>query len=86
MRKLGYQVSDTGYFVYCNGKTDLEAFDGKLEFYIDIIPYTGDASWVEGVLGKIKKCLDGKIPKTGPDCDYCEYREAVEAVEEKSRK
>lgn len=28
LRKNGYKVSDTGYFVYCNGKTDKEAFDG----------------------------------------------------------
>ncbi|MFB6212901.1 MAG: PD-(D/E)XK nuclease family protein, partial [Candidatus Magasanikbacteria bacterium] len=32
LRKNGLEVLDTGYFVYCNGKTDLEKFDGKLEF------------------------------------------------------
>lgn len=34
LRQNGYKVSDTGYFVYCNGDTDKEAFDGKLEFNI----------------------------------------------------
>ena len=29
-RKNGFKVSDTGYFVYCNGNTDKEAFDAKL--------------------------------------------------------
>ena len=29
LRKNGYTVSDTGYFVYCNGKTDRAAFDGN---------------------------------------------------------
>jgi len=81
LRKNGLKVSDTGYFVYCNGKTDRKAFDGKLEFDIDLLPYTGDDSWIEGMLVKIKKCLDGKIPKPSPECDYCNYRKAVREVE-----
>ncbi|OGD79868.1 hypothetical protein A2368_03085, partial [Candidatus Collierbacteria bacterium RIFOXYB1_FULL_49_13] len=39
-RQNGFAVSSTGYFVYCNGITDKEAFDGKLEFAIKLIPYT----------------------------------------------
>lgn len=47
LRRNGYRVSNTGYFVYCNGQTDRKAFDAKLEFDITLIPYTGDDSWVE---------------------------------------
>src|SRR3989304_8857321 len=36
-RKNGFRVSPTGYFVYCNGKTDRAAFDAKLEFDIKLI-------------------------------------------------
>ena len=78
LRKLGHKVSSTGYFVYCNGKTDREAFDGKLDFDIDLIPYTGDDSWVEKTLFDIKKCLDGKIPQSDPECDFCNYRKAFQ--------
>ncbi|MEI7497731.1 MAG: PD-(D/E)XK nuclease family protein [Candidatus Falkowbacteria bacterium] len=79
VRNNGYTVSDVGYFVYCNGKTDREAFDGKLEFDIKIIPYTGDASWVEKELIKAHDCLmSKKIPKLGVNCDYCQYVAAVE--------
>lgn len=78
LRKLGHKVSSTGYFVYCNGKTDREAFDGKLDFDIDLIPYTGDDSWVEGTLFDIKKCLDGRIPQSDPECDFCNYRKAFQ--------
>jgi len=80
-RQNGFKVMDTGYFVYCNGKTDREAFDGKLEFDIDLIPYTGNGSWIEDVLKKIKKCLNGKMPKPSSDCDFCNYRQAVSEVE-----
>ncbi len=74
LRQNGYQVSNTGYFVYCNAKTDREAFDAKLEFDLTLIPYIGDASWVENTLLDIKKCLDSDvIPESSKDCDYCSY-------------
>lgn len=77
-RKNGFKVSDTAYFVYANASKDKEAFDGQLEFEITLVPYTGDDSWVEGTLQKIKKCLDGvELPERSADCDYCTYRETV---------
>ncbi len=81
LRKNGFKVSNTGYFVYVNGRKDAEAFDGKLEFDVTLLPCEGDDSWVDKVLAEIKICLDGKaIPKSNPGCDYCLYREAVEKV------
>lgn len=68
-------VSDTGYFVYVNGQRDREAFDAKLEFDVNIIPYTGKSDWIDDVLMRIKKCLDSdEIPGEGGDCEYCAYR------------
>jgi len=81
LRELGFEVSETGYFVYCNGKTDRKAFDAKLEFDIDLIPYKGDPSWVENVLLGIKKCLNGEVPASGKDCDFCNYRKSANAVD-----
>ncbi len=46
-RRNGFKVSKTGYFVYCNGKADREAFNAMLEFDIKLLPYDGDDSWVE---------------------------------------
>ena len=78
MRQNGFKVSDTGYFVYANGDADKEAFDGKLEFDIKVIPYTGKDDWIEPILTKIKDSLDSdEIPEAGPDCDYCLYRDSV---------
>ena len=77
-RRNGFKVSNIGYFVYCNGNTDKEAFDGKLEFDIKVIPYEGDDSWVEKTIIDAHKCLNSdKIPEAGPDCDYCRYIEAI---------
>ena len=63
-RKNGFKVSDTGYFVYCNGDADKEAFDAKLEFDISILPYTGDDAWVDGAITDLYNCLRGeKFPE-----------------------
>lgn len=78
LRRNGFKVSDTGYFVYVNGRTDVDAFNEKLEFETKLLSYTGDDSWVESAILKIHKCLeDERVPKSSPDCDYCRYRETV---------
>ncbi len=86
-RKNGFKVSSTGYFVYCNGKTDKEAFDGKLEFDIKIIPYKGDDSWVEKKIKEAIECLKGdKLPEPGAECDFCKYRQATQVYEIENKK
>lgn len=76
LRRSGFTVSDTGYFVYANASKDRKAFDGKLEFEVTLIAHTGDDSWVEPTLLEIKQCLESELlPSVGADCDYCTYRE-----------
>lgn len=80
-RQNGFKVSDTGYFVYANGKRDRKAFDAKLEFDIKLIPYTGSDNWIEPTLEKIKACLESdSIPPASKSCDYCNYTEAHRAA------
>lgn len=82
VRRQGLDVSDTGYFVYCNGRRDLPSFDGRLEFEIHLIPYAGNDGWVEGCVRSAHQCLaSDAIPVSHPDCDYCRYREAAREVE-----
>lgn len=81
LRQNGYKVSDIGYFVYCNGRTDVAAFDGRIEFDVTLIAYEGKDGWVEDTIKKLHKCLQQDvIPDAGKDCDYCAYREAVSEV------
>ena len=81
-RRNNFKVSETGYFVYCNGLTDREAFDAKLEFAIKIIPYRGDDTWVEAAVVAAHRCLmNDKLPPSGADCDYCKYRQAARQAE-----
>lgn len=81
LRQNGYKVSDTGYFVYCNGIADAAAFDQKLEFRVNLIAYTGDDSWVEKTIIEAHQCLNAdKIPSANPACDYCNYVAAINRI------
>ncbi len=78
LRANGFKVSNTGYFVYANGRMDLEGFFNKVEFRTKLIPYTGSDSWIEKTLKSMKKCLEGDMPPVGSaamggPCDFCEY-------------
>ncbi len=75
LRQNGFKVSDTGYFVYANGRRDLDSFNARLEFDIKVIPYEGDGKWIEKTLILIKKCLmDERVPSPSDNCEYCRYR------------
>lgn len=80
LRQNGFKVSNTGYFVYTNGRIDMEGFFDKVEFRTKVIPYSGDDSWVEQTLIEMKKCMDGDMPAVGKqvmdsrkDCEFCTY-------------
>jgi len=81
LRQNNFKVSNMGYFVYANGRVDLDGFDNKVEFKTKIIPYNGNDSWVEETLTKMKKCLEGDMPNIGKAamggaCDFCSYAKA----------
>lgn len=78
LRRNDLPVHPTGYFVYANGRLDLDGFFNKVEFRTKLIPYTGDDSWVEGTLLKMKQCMDGDMPPVGDsimggECSFCAY-------------
>lgn len=78
LRQNGFRVNNTGYFVYCNGRLDLDGFNNRVEFRTKIIPYNGDDSWVEPTLEKMKDCMEGEMPAIGVaamggPCDHCTY-------------
>ncbi len=81
LRERGFNVSNTGYFVYANASKEEESFGGRLLFEVTLVPYIGSSKWVEGALRAIKECLDGeKLPASAAECDYCSYRHAAETV------
>lgn len=82
LRGNGFVVSDTGYFVYANGRTDLDAFNSRLEFKVTLLRYTADAEWVEAAVMAAKLCLDSdELPDYTSACEYCQYRRASARAE-----
>lgn len=78
-RRSGFPVAPTGYFVFANAGRNRPSFDGKLEFELSLVAYTGDDSWVEPTIMAIKKCLDSDaIPDSSLSCEYCAWRQAAQ--------
>lgn len=79
LRQNDFNVSNIGYFVYANGRVDLDGFNDRIEFRTKLIAYEGQDHWVEESLSKIKKCLESEnmpavgFAAMGGVCDYCEY-------------
>lgn len=79
LKQNGFDVSDTGYFVYATGTWDREVFNNIVEFETYLIPHKGNSDWVEETVKKMKKCMDSeKMPDVGVaamggECDYCAY-------------
>lgn len=97
LRQNGFKVSDTGYFVYTNGRMDLDGFYDRVEFRTKVIPYTGNADWVEQTLMDMKKCMESEtMPPVGNsimggECEFCAYARTrteltVQALRAKTRK
>jgi hypothetical protein len=74
LRNNDFKVSNTGYFVYTNGRLDLDGFNDRVEFRTKVISYEGNDSWIPGTIKKIKECLEQEnMPLSGENCQYCEY-------------
>jgi len=79
LRRSGFKVSSTAYFVYCSAISDRAEFQKTLEFKIKLLPYNGDESWIESTLLTIKKCLEkDTLPASSETCNFCRYRAAVQ--------
>ena len=76
MRQKGFDVDDTGYFLYCDGdrftKTPfLRSEKAVMDFKITLIPYECQTQWIEPVLSKISELLRGKTcPEHSETCEY----------------
>lgn len=74
LRKNGFKVSNDGYFVYCNGIKDKEAFNEVLEFDVKVLHYEGSDSWVDSTIYEIAELLKkDDIPDMSETCDLCSY-------------
>ena len=94
MRRNGFKVSKTGYFVYVNGDQHFE--DGMLiesedkaqmSFNVQLLAYEADDSWVEQTILDLKACLDSDACPPHAETGYgpkgdqqCEYATFLEGL------
>lgn len=79
LRQNGFNVSDTGYFVYATGNPGKDVFDGVVEFETHVFPHRGNSEWVEQTITNMKACMEsdtmpavGTAAMGGP-CEFCSY-------------
>ena len=78
LRNNDFKVSDTGYFVYCNGIKDKDRFDEKLDFKISLLDYKGNGDWIEETLENLVELLNKEeIPGYNEECKYCDYQKKI---------
>ena len=86
LRRKGFSVSDTGYFLYVDGQhvnefgmIDLEnPNQAWMRFNTAIIPFVGDDSWVEGALIRAKESLvKESYPRHSEDCEHGAFIDQV---------
>jgi hypothetical protein len=81
LRNNGFKVSDTGYFVYCNGIKQKDRFDEKLDFKISLLDYTGNTNWIEKTLENLVNLLNQEeIPMFSEECKHCDYQKKINDI------
>ena len=79
LRQNGFDVSDTGYFVYVNADKQPDAFNEQLVFQTFLLQHTGDDSWVEKAIVAAHSCMAAdRAPAADDECEWCAYRRAAE--------
>ncbi len=82
LSKQGFQVSNKGYFVYCNADKAKGSFDGRLEFDIDVLCYEANSQWVEQAIVDAHQCLMAdRLPASSENCEHCQYRKTASELE-----
>lgn len=78
LRRNGFEVEDTGYFVFAQARKAHDAFDRALHFDMHLLPYVGSDAWVEDALREAHRCLMlDSPPPAHPECSWCAYRRAA---------
>ena len=76
LRKMDFIVSDTTYFMVCNGEKTPERFDAKMDFIITLVDYEANTGWIEDKIKEMKETLEStKTPGRNPYCENCAYLE-----------
>ena len=74
LRNMDFKVSDTTYFMVCNGEKTNDFFENRIDFKTVLVPYVSDPSWIPGKIKEMKQVLESEaIPDYNENCEACVY-------------
>ena len=86
LRRLGFDVSDIGYFLYCDAdrfteEVFLKDAGATMYFKMSLFEYVVDCSWIEPHLFVVRNLLDTALgcPHHQNNCEYGNFLGACEA-------
>ena len=81
LRKNGFLVSSTAYFIYCNGIKSNKKFNEKLNFKVTCIAYEGSDEWIDKTILNIHQLLSkSRVPVKKETCNYCVFFDNIKSL------
>ncbi|MBG93370.1 MAG: hypothetical protein CL792_05245 [Chloroflexi bacterium] len=83
LKKMGFAVSNIGYFYVCNASKSMDGFHGSLLFEETLVPYKIQLDWIEGKLEEMLQTLNSEnIPKSHFACQNCAFNQEQMRIEQ----
>ena len=80
--KMGFPVSDVGYFYVCNADVNTLVFDGQLAFEETLVPYELNTDWIANEIDEMTRTLNtSSLPARNSSCENCAYGNARAILE-----
>jgi hypothetical protein len=74
LRKNGFEVSDTAYWLYTTATQKQDGFNNALQFESHLVSHQGDTNWIGVTLDSIYRNLnEPEVAGPSDDCDLCRY-------------
>ena len=74
LTNMGFEISDTSYFLVVNADKTANGFNGKMTFSETLIPYKHDISWIDEQIQNMINCMNSEtLPISHSSCQNCAY-------------
>ena len=81
LRKNGFLVSSTAYFIYCNGIKHNMKFNERLNFTVECITYEGSDTWIDETIFDIHDLINNsRVPAKSESCNYCTFFDNIKLL------
>jgi CRISPR/Cas system-associated exonuclease Cas4 (RecB family) len=74
LQEMGFEVSETAFFLVCNANRQAKGFFGELKFSETFIPYHWKTDWIPGKVTEMIDLMNEEdLPDPQPSCKNCAY-------------